>query len=255
MTSNHGYKASAWAGIAILPTAVIPLALTGEFPMLFPRWSIPPAQLATWFAVHESAIDIQIVTGNVALLLMVWFAAGLTQTLRVPSRPTLYTRLITPTAVAVAATYTAANGLWLLAAIGVRTVPMSADLIAYAIRVGIVVWLGSQPIAAFMLFAAAVAILHTHVLPRWLAWSAITIAVPNFLVTFAALLKDGWLAPVQLATVVPYALFMLWQVTAAMSMLRPTALFPRASLNPQGSDWRASAGGTPLRPSKDPAGS
>jgi hypothetical protein len=87
-----------------------------------------------------------------------------------------------------------------------------------------------------MLFAAAMAILRTHVLPRWLAWPAITIAVRNFLVTFAALLEDGWLSPVHLATVVPYALFMLWPVAAAKPMICPAVLLPgTVSLETQGS--------------------
>ncbi|ARZ72521.1 hypothetical protein SMD11_6945 [Streptomyces albireticuli] len=226
MTSLRGRKSATLAGIALLPTAVIPLVLTGEFPVLFPCWSASPEQLAVWFAANHDAVLVQNFAFSLSLILLVWFAAGLAERLRVSPQPSLSGQLITPLAIVVAAAYLVCNSLWTMAVVGVRTVPMSDALIAYSARAAIVVWLIAEPVCAAVLFAAAVAIFRAQVLPQWLAWSALVIAVPNLLVTFAVLVKDGWLAPISLATLLPFNLFMLWAVAAAVRMLFPDVSAP-----------------------------
>ncbi|HKR51724.1 MAG TPA: hypothetical protein VJT72_19500 [Pseudonocardiaceae bacterium] len=81
-------------GIGIIPLAILTLPLV-DLAQPFPIWSDSSTDMATWFAGHRGIAIFQAFTANLAVVLLIVLAAGLTKLCADTARPTVATSLIT----------------------------------------------------------------------------------------------------------------------------------------------------------------
>lgn len=222
MSRQQQVRAAAWAGLAMLPLTLAVLPLTGSFPQLYPVWSWSAETVNHWFADNRTGVFALNLATTFGFALLVWFAAGLTEALRRPGAGTdVLARLITPCAVAVAVIYSVATGVCTALVVNSSGAdPVSVALARFGLQILVSVVYTLMPFVALMLTAAGTAMLHSDVLPRWLAWSAFPIALFHGAATFLPLVDSGWLAPFELASVSPWVLFFGWAVAVSVALLR-----------------------------------
>lgn len=191
MRGGHDMRWGGLAGIGAVVLAVAGRILLGGMPGV----GEPTGVIAVYLARHHGRILCGALLYAVAVVLLLWFGAALATAFRRADGAG-------DTAAVVLA------GFVLVCAVGFVTVTAFAAM-TYALTVNPALLLFAAALytamtvagavtgiaAALALTATAAAILRTGVLPRWVAWFAVAVAVVRLLAVFTVAVTSGPLAP------------------------------------------------------------
>ncbi|MFD9791590.1 hypothetical protein ACFWXK_11645 [Streptomyces sp. NPDC059070] len=210
-------RLAGWAGIASFVTGAAVVLLTGTPAQPYPSWKWTDQQITDHFAVQQTNVTVQFYLANFGFALVVWLAAGVKRALRTDSRPSVYTSLIVPCALAQAVTLQQTNGMWWVAAL--RDLPPDRARLAYELSIA-VGYTAVHFFMAFMLFATGMAMRRSSAFPRRLTTITPWVAIPVMSGTFFLLDKDGRLAPTTLYSLSAYLTFYAWVLAAGIALVR-----------------------------------
>lgn len=215
-------RTAGWAGVAVLPMLILPLAVTApDFPHLMPVWDMSPEDLAQWFTERRLAMVTQSMTALLGDVAFIWLFVGVAAVLAQARPPGMDVKLIVPMVVACSAMLQVSNVPWLLVALsGTTGHPASAELVHYGYELGAALALPAMFYGGLAAAAVGHAILRTRTMPSWQGWCGYAVGLLAALTGFGVLVGEGWLAPASLSVVVPYGLFFAWAFAVGVTLLR-----------------------------------
>jgi len=210
----------AWAGTANLLLSIAVLLTTRSSWKFWPVHGDSDAEYAAWFARNCAGAFAQTISTNIGALLGVWFAFSLTRALRLPQQSLLSfvirtcVTIIVPGLLVVNARFSVTSTPQFI------NDPMSWPLLRAFTEACLFTFYGLLSVFAFLLLAAAVAILTSRELPAWTDWTAVVAGVLTLPAGGIALVRSGRLAPLPLPSVTPFFLCWLWVAAVSVAMPR-----------------------------------
>lgn len=213
-------QVTGWAGVANVVIFIVLIAVIGDGPAL----SDSPAEIREYFADNETQIAlVSILSAVTAGFLFLVFASGLRSLLGPADSGDegVWSRLMFAAAVAIAVMGTAGTALWTAVA-QEDTLPVASDSTVKTIAsLDTVIYFAIIPWAeAVFLLGAAVVILKSGVLPKWLGWFGLLVALVLAIGTFWVLTGDETSFLGILIVPVGGIAFLLWILGAAYNLIR-----------------------------------
>lgn len=220
--SRGDLTAAGWCGIMSFAGIIAAPILTLRNGLYsWPTWDEPTETWRLWFSENRGLAITQVYITNVAFVLGIPFAVGLSSYLRQRLGPTLVVQTITPAAATTTLMYITATASWTVAVLaGTPSHPFSEPLMRGAVDTGAVIYLTGAVFPVLLMLCAGAAILQAASLPRWTGWSALVIAVLNLASTFIILAPSGWLAPVGPGSYAAMLLVYIWFAAIGAVLLR-----------------------------------
>lgn len=220
MSETRQIRIGAWAGIANLLLSIAVLLTTRSSWKFWPVRGDSDAEYAAWFARNSTGAFAQTISTNIGALLGVWFAFSLTRALRLPQH-SLLSFVIRSSATIIVPGLLVVNAMFSVTSTPqFINDPASWPLLRAFTEACLFTFYGLLSVFAFLLLAAAVAILTSRELPAWTGWSAVAAGVLTLPAGGIALVRSGWLAPLSLPSVTPFFLYWLWVAAVSVAMLR-----------------------------------
>ncbi len=213
-------QVTGWAGVANVVVFIVLIAVIGDGPGL----SDSAAETREYFADNETQIALVGILSAVALgFLFLLFASGLRSLLGPADREDegVWSRLMFAAAVATSVMATAGTAFWT----GVAqedTLPVASDSTVKTIAsIDTVIYFAIIPWAqAVFLLGASVVIVKSGVLPKWLGWFGLLIALVLAIGTFWVLTGDETSFLGLLVVPIGGIAFLLWILATAYNMIR-----------------------------------
>jgi uncharacterized membrane protein YjjP (DUF1212 family) len=220
MSETQQIRLGAWAGIANLLLSLAVLLTTRHSWKFWPVRGDSDAEYAAWFRHHAAGGFAQTFSTNIGALLGLWFVFALTRALRLP-RESLLSFVIRTSATVIVPGMIVVNAMFSVAGTPQFVHdPASWPLLRAFTEACLHTFYGLLSVFAFLLLAAAVAILRGGELPAWTGWTALAAGVVTLAGGGVSLVRSGWLAPLSLPSVTPFFLYWLWVAAVGVVMLR-----------------------------------
>lgn len=193
-----------------------------------PAYDQDPAAIVAWFAEHGHRFRLGHLLAGLAFLLLYFpFFAGLCERLRqAEGEPAIWSRVSWAGAILCPAVGSAA-GMFVvgLAYLGGRASPEVAAFATAANFHGLII---SGTFSGVALIGAAVVILRTAVLWRWLGWAAAVIGIVA--IASVAAVAEGPSGPFATINSLAFAGYFLWMVAASAALIRSPGLRGRRDM-------------------------
>ncbi|MEV5839733.1 hypothetical protein [Nocardia sp. NPDC052112] len=220
MAATRDVRLAGWAGIiSVIPIPVL-FFVSGRFPDFTPGLGASSTEVAEWISHNLTAIQIQTGAG-VAIVLYIWFAAGLVELLKQPPDASgVPARLVgwgTTAAVAVSVT---SYATWSIATFLPKNEPGQAVVARAMVDTALVVYIYTYAPLGIILFGAGIGIRRSTTFPRPLGSAALILAGPNLAAAATAMITSGPLEAGGFLTLIPMTLFCLWVCATGIAMVR-----------------------------------
>lgn len=222
LQSRWELTAAGWCGImSFVGMIAAPIMTLRNGLFSWPTWDESTETWRLWFDENRGLAVAQVYITNIAFVLGIPFAVGLSSYLKQRLGSNLVVQTIVPAAATTALMYITATASWTVAVLaGTPSHSFSEPLMRGAVDTGVVIYLTGAVFPALLLVCTGAAILQTSSLPRWTGWSALVIAVLNLASTFNILVPTGWLAPVGPGSYAAMLLVYLWFAAIGAVLLR-----------------------------------